>query len=128
MKAAIINLLQQWADKCTAEQFWAVATLTGMNAFVITQKRDLLDVSPAWAVIAVVTILTIYGTYYVIHRHVSYYFFRAELAKLLGDEEEAPEFLKKCPPVWKGSSLSGVVFYVVWIVSLWVLSIIVILR
>ena len=128
MKEAIVSLLQQWADKCTTEQFWAVATLTGMNAFVITQKKDLLAASPTWAIIVVITILTIYGTYYVIHRHASYFFFRAELAKLLEGEADAPDFLKTCPPIWKGSSLSGVIFYVMWIVGLWLLSVIATIR
>ena len=129
MKQAMVNLLQQWADKCTTEQFWAVAALTGMNAFVIAQKKDLLDASPAWGIIAVVAILTIYGTWYVVHRHISYQFFRVELAKLLHDETEVPTFLKESPPLWKGfGALSGVVFYVLWIVSLGILSVIAVLR
>ncbi len=128
MKEALLGLLQQRADKCTTEQFWAVATLSGMNAFVIAQKKDLLTALPAWAVILIITVPTIYGTYYVIHRHTSYYVYRAALAKLLQNEADAPAFLKKCPPTWKGKSLSGVVFYVMWIVGLWAVSFVTIVK
>ena len=129
MKEALLNLLQQRADKCTTEQFWAVATLSGMNAFVISQKRDLLTALPPWAIILIITIPTIYGTLYVIHRHTRYYVYRGALATLLQDEASAPVFLKTCPPTWKGkSSLSGVLFYVMWIVGLWALSVITVVK
>ena len=35
MKETILQLLQQRMDKCTTEQFWAVAMVTGLDAFVL---------------------------------------------------------------------------------------------
>lgn len=109
-------------DKCTNEQFWAVATLSGMNGFALAQHKKLLGLVPVWALLAFVTIATAYGVWFIIGRHRTYYFYRKELANLLQDENVAPEFLKKVPPAWRPNTLSGVVFYIGWVVSLWLFT------
>lgn len=118
MKEAIANVLQQWMDKCTSEQFWAVATLTGFNAFIISQKEDILAALPSWGVLVAVGLATAWGLYYIIHRHVAYYFLRGELVELLKNEHGIPVFLKTRPNKWRASSLTGVIFYAGWVLVL----------
>ena len=118
MKEAIVNVLQQRMNKCTSEQFWAVATLTGFNAFIISQKEDILAALPSWGVLVAVGLATAWGVYYIIHRHIGYYFLCGELAELLKNEPGIPAFLKTCPNKWRGPSLTGVIFYAGWVLGL----------
>jgi len=127
----MVTLLQQRMDKCTTEQFWAVTTLTGLNLFIISEKRNIvrvlqktsiIGVLPNWFILSIVTVATFYGAYFIIQRHISYYQYRADLAKLLQGEKDVPDFLKKCPDKWKGHSLSGVLFHTGWIIALWLMD------
>jgi hypothetical protein len=122
MKETIVSLLQQRMDKCTTEQFWAVATLTGMSAFLITQARVLSAILHPRYLLLMVTIATAYGTYFVIHRHQAYYFFQSLQADMIREDDNVPDYLKDPHPAWKGGSLSGVVFYVGWIIGVWALT------
>ncbi|OIP27287.1 MAG: hypothetical protein CO103_07510 [Chloroflexi bacterium CG_4_9_14_3_um_filter_45_9] len=124
-KNTIVSILQQRMDKQTSEQFWAVTALTGMNAFVMSQQEKIIAVLPSWAVFRAITFATGYGVYYLIDRHKRYYFYRAELANLLQDEQDVPDFLKTCPDTLKGRSLVGIIFYVSWILGMWLPSLIV---
>jgi hypothetical protein len=104
-------------DKCTNEQFWAVASLTAADGFVITSHKDILERTPSWLVLTAITVATIYGIWFVIQRHFGYYRNRKAMASLLTHERDVPEFLKREPNLCSLNSLSGVVFFVGWIVA-----------
>lgn len=65
------NLKQTQKDKCTTEQFWAVATVLGINAFLLTQRSDLVFV-PRWVVIAHSAFVSLYAAWFVIDRAKEY--------------------------------------------------------
>ncbi|SRR6266404_2545289 len=65
------NLKQTQKDKCTTEQFWAVATVLGINAFLLTQRSDLTFV-PQWVVIVHSALVSFYGAWFVTDRAVAY--------------------------------------------------------
>ncbi|MCH7539653.1 MAG: hypothetical protein IH999_04535 [Proteobacteria bacterium] len=119
MKSTLVSILQQRMDKCTTEQFWAVGILTALNGVLILQHEDLVSSLPAVVIAAASTIATLYGAVFIVHRHKAYYSISGEQAALLQDSTEAPEFLRTVRLPWKRSALTGVVFYVGWIVSSW---------
>ena len=114
-----MSLLQQRMDKCTTEQFWAVASLTTLHGVLLLQHGDLPPGLSAVLVVLASTIATAHGVFFVVHRHRAYYTMRSAQAALLRDYPEAPEFLRSAPAPWKGAALTGVVFYVAWIVGGW---------
>jgi hypothetical protein len=111
MKETIITLLQQRMDKCTTEQFWAVASLTAADGFVIQSDK----VSSGIALVAI-TIDTIYGVFFIFDRHFAFYRNRKLMGSLFKDERDAPDFLKTEPNPFRFYSLSGVLFYLLWVV------------
>ena len=115
MKDTLIILLQQRMDKCTTEQFWAVASLTTADGFVINCWSQITESVPAWMILGAITWATMYGAIFIISRHIAYYHNRRELARLLADVDIAPANLKRMPSLRSYNSLSGVVFYVSWI-------------
>lgn len=64
-------LKQTRKDKCTTEQFWAVATILGINAFLLTQRSDLSFV-PAWVVVVHSAVISFYAAWFVIDRAIAY--------------------------------------------------------
>ena len=116
MKETIINLLQKRMDKCTTEQFWAVASLTAADAFIVSSREQLLHGLPRWFLLALITFASVYGVLFVIQRHLGFYRNRDAMAALLSDERDVPEFLRDEPRRRSFNSLSGVMFYVGWIV------------
>ena len=102
-------------DKCTTEQFWATGAVTGLNAFMILQYDRLALITAGWVLAIVAGFVALYGSLYVIHRHISYYDLRAALVDILRAEPHTPEFLKTYPSKWTGRSLIGAAFYVAWI-------------
>jgi hypothetical protein len=117
MKEALIALLQQRMDKCTNEQFWAVASLTAADGFVISSWKQITASIPAWCILLAITCATIYGCCFIVGRHFAYYHSRGELARMLHDVDLAPKNLRRVPDSMSFNSLSGVVFYVGWIVA-----------
>ena len=115
VEETLINLIQNRMDKCTTEQFWATGAITGMAAVLITKSLNVPLKSYGWIVSIVHFLLACYGCYFVIHRHLRYYELQGELAKLLKDEDISP-LLKVHGNPWRGHALSGVGFYVLWIV------------
>lgn len=105
-------------DKCTNEQFWAVATISGMDGFALTEGKTLIATLPNWALAFLVSVATAYAVWFVIQRHQGYYFYRSQLVALLTDEKDVPSFLRT-PPRSKSNILSGVTFYVGWVIGLW---------
>jgi hypothetical protein len=122
VKEAAVEVLQLRMDKCTTEQFWVVATLSGINAFAITQKRDLGSVPP-WVIIAAIVTATFYGIYFILTRHLAYYRYRAQQVELFQNEPGIPAGMKQSLHPWKGQALSGVVFYSVLLLAVAALTI-----
>jgi len=46
MKHTILSILQQRMDKCTNEQWWAVAALTAADAFIVTRHECWMEFVP----------------------------------------------------------------------------------
>ncbi len=65
------SLKQTRKDKCTTEQFWAVATVLGVNAFLLTQRSDLSFIPP-WIVIVHSAVISFYAAWFVIDRAKGY--------------------------------------------------------
>lgn len=132
MKKTLIVVLQQRMDKCTSEQFWACTTLTGLNGFLLLQGDLVLTFPPGmWWVCSLLVILTGYAIFFIIHRHISYYKLQNCFISLLEEEKALPElfttpdqqtvlqrFLRSI------LALSGVMFYVFWVLLLCVLNIV----
>jgi hypothetical protein len=118
MKEAIVSLLQQRMDKCTTEQFWAVAILTGSDVFIITQAQN-LAVKICYGILLVgISVATVWGVGFIIERHCGWYRSRVALASLLQNEPDVPRGLKTSPNFWDWKSLVfGVGFYVVWVLA-----------
>jgi hypothetical protein len=117
MKDTIIQLLQQRMDKCTNEQFWAVASLTAADGFVVSSHKDIAEITPAWLVLTAISAAAIYGIWFVIQRHFAYYRNRRAMVTLLAHEHDAPDFLKRKSSPCSANSLSGVAFFVGWILA-----------
>lgn len=109
MKAEIAGILQTRMDKCTTEQFWAVAAVAALCAYLLSERQSIRSLFSVWAVLGVVLIVACYGIYFVVNRHIAYFRLRNALADLL--DESLPAFLRERHHPWKGHSPSGLVFY-----------------
>ena len=116
MKEAILQCLQQQMDKCTNEQFWAVTSLTAADGFFIIQRKD-LAVVPTWLCMTLLTISMFYGVRFIIHRHIAFFRLFNAKAKLLQGEPDAPAFMTETANMRRFEELSGVIFYVGWVVA-----------
>jgi len=114
-KDALLGVFQQRMDKCTTEQFWAVGAITGLDAFLLTQASQIKLILQSWMVVATVVLLAAYGLYFIISRHIGYYYLYDKMVDLIKDDPDAPKMFKVYPNRWKGHSLSGVVFYCIWV-------------
>jgi hypothetical protein len=128
MKSVIIPLLQQRMDKCTTEQFWAVAALLASDGFIIDKRDALIAALPWWVLLVFVTIASAYGIWFIIQRHIGYYRYRDDLAVLVAREPDVPEFLRHEPRRHSLNTLSGVTFYVVAVLMGSIVSYAIILK
>ncbi len=115
VEETLINLIQARMDKCTTEQFWVTGAITGMAVALISESLNGPLESYPLIVIGVQIFLAIWGVYFVIYRHWSFYNLekkQAVLAKKVGAES----YIERNGSLWRGHSLSGVGFYVLWIV------------
>ena len=112
MKNTIVTILQQRMDKCTKEQFWATGAITGLNAFLLSHAETIRALFSSWAILAVGTVICIYGVFYVVSRHIGYYAIREAMSELLRDEKNIPAFMTEKVNIWSGQSLIGLTFYV----------------
>src|SRR5438128_2588669 len=94
-KDTLISNLQQRMDKCTNEQFWAVAAMIAFYAALIARASALPTEIPKWLVAVVLSATAFYAAFFVIHRHKAYYSYRKDFAELLTDCSVAPQFMKK---------------------------------
>ena len=117
MKNTMVTILQHRMDKCTNEQFWATGAITGLNAFLLSQNKTISPFFSSWAILALSTVICIYGIFYVWSRHVDYYATREAMAELLRDETNIPDFMTK---EVKNCSLIGFMFYSGLIVVGWI--------
>jgi len=112
MKEALLHVYQQRLDKCTSEQFWAVALLASLCAFVLLQRSSLAPI-PAWIVGLGVALTTFAAAAFVYSRHRIYLFYDArlvELARGSGVGADLPHPAERTPSKRLALS-SGVVFY-----------------
>jgi hypothetical protein len=65
------HLKQIRKDKCTTEQFWAVATILGVNAFLLIQQAN-LTFAAHWVIILHSAFISFYATWFVIDRAKAY--------------------------------------------------------
>ena len=100
MKNTIVAILQQRMDKCTNEQFWATGAIIGLNAFLLSQNKTICLFFSSWAILAVSTVICIYGIFYVRNRHDDYYTIREAMAKLLRKEKNIPVFMTEKVKIW----------------------------
>jgi hypothetical protein len=102
-------------DKCTSEQFWIVAAITGMDAFLLSQRSTITAYINTVAILAVLAIVTVYGVLFVVHRHKAYYDNRDLMQTLLKNESDVPDSMKFEVNAWSLSELTGVTFYASWV-------------
>jgi hypothetical protein len=65
------HLKQIKKDKCTTEQFWAVATILGVNAFLLTQQAS-FTFAAHWVIIVHSAFISFYAMWFVIDRAKTY--------------------------------------------------------
>jgi hypothetical protein len=114
LKAALIGLLQRRMDKCTTEQFWAVAAVTGLGAFAVLNHGRIVAVYPKGLALATIAFFTLYSVAFIWSRHWHYYDHARELAIQLRGHAGVPDYIAT-PPEWnQRGSLWGVVFYMLY--------------
>jgi fatty acid desaturase len=127
-KGDLLRMFQQRMDKCTNEQFWAVATLSALYATAITQAAAALPGVPRWLIAVALSASAFYGLFFVGHRHKAYYDYRKDISKLVGDCPFAPDFMKTIGSAWELSRLTGIIFYSAWIIGGYVVAMYVLLK
>lgn len=117
MKEAVLAVLQQRMDGCARDQFWAVAVVSGLNAFLAIQAPRVLALLPRYFLVTAVLLAGAYAIYYIIDRHRSYYGYRAELAELVAGEEWCPRWMRSPPKASSVKTWIGSGFYLLWVVG-----------
>lgn len=112
VKETIATILQSRMDKCTSEQFWAAGVVAALDAYLIAQREEIIEVVPKYIVIGLTLIVGAYAWYFVVDRHKAYYRFVDDLATVLEGEASVPASIKTRWQPWEGHSWSGVLFYV----------------
>ena len=128
MKEAVASILVQRMDGCARDQFWAVAAISGLNGFVVVQGQELLALVPRYFLILAVVFPGCYAVYYIIHRHCSYYAYRADLAKLIPDEDWVPRWMVCAPKASSKKTFLGSVFYLLLVVGATITGVLTSLR
>jgi len=89
MKPGAMEIYQQRMDKCTAEQFWMVALIVGMNGFLMTQG-EMLTAALGTAALCISAGLTVLvGIAYVLSRHAIYVHYERIVARCLSEGADA---------------------------------------
>ena len=124
MKSTYIMIIQHRMDKCGSNQLWAVATLTGLAIFSVTQKSTLINVMPQWFIFSSIIGFTIFAIGYVIFCHHTYYKNLEILVSMVSNDPDCPDFLKTTRKPWEPRSFIGSGFYLLWIVMAGLISIV----
>lgn len=129
-----LNNLQARMDKCTNEQFWVVTTILALNAVFLSSDfiRE-LEVYKGWLIISLLLLISIYGVWFVIKRHISFYLYRREFADIFKEiddqfKSDNISILSKKPKRNSINTLSGVIFYTALIILSSIVTIIFILS
>jgi len=126
-KDALLQIFQQRMDKCTNEQFWAVATLSAFYAGLLSNPSLSAGLAK-WLIAIVLSAASFYGVFFVVNRHKAYYDYRKDFADLLKDCTFAPRVLKEARSAWDLSRFSGLFFYSSWILVGYAVTMYVLLR
>jgi hypothetical protein len=112
MKDQLLQLYQQRLDKCTTEQFWAVALLGTLCGFVLLH-RDAFSPVPLPLVGVAVAFTALVAAAYVYTRHRIYLFYDGLLVDLLREEGLGAGLLhpRDRSRTKQAALLSGVLFY-----------------
>ena len=121
-------MFQQRMDKCTNEQFWAVAALSALYAAAVSQAGTTLPGIPKFLIAVALSASAFYGLFFVVHRHKAYYDYRKDITELVKDCAFAPAFLKETRSAWELSRLTGLIFYSAWIFGGYVVTMYVLLK
>jgi hypothetical protein len=124
---AFLAVLQTRMDKCTNEQFWAVATISALNAASITNANDFAAV-PKWIVAIALSAGAFYALYFVIDRHRAYYDFRKDFSVIAERSPAAPPFMREVRSAWELARMSGLLFYSFAILGGYALAMFLLLR
>ena len=118
MEERVIELLQQRMNKCMNDQFWGVAAIAALNAFLITQKEVLLGALPAAVYIIALIVAAPFAEYYVYHRHMEYYRAKNDITRRLkAVGVKRPAFMDHESYPWEWSSCVGFTFCTLWILG-----------
>jgi len=128
MKEILLSMLRQNMDGCARDQFWAVAAVSGLNGLLVSKAGALDTLVPDWTLTCATLFAGVYAVYYIVHRHVAYYRYSADIAKLLANHDLAPVWMKKARHPSEVATWLGSGFYVCWVVGATVLGIFVILA
>jgi len=111
MKETIIQVMNNKMDKCTTEQFWVVAAITGLNAFLIINSKVVSTYFAKWQILLFTGVFCCYGLWFVINRHRAYWKLQKDLVDYLHEENNLPTVLREKPWPWSFKYFSGVALY-----------------
>lgn len=115
MRETVVLLMHDRMQKDINEQFWAVATVSGMSAFLLVNREELVSELSSKAILFGFGVVVAYALFFILHRHNRYHRRRCELIDFL-KAEDVPASLRQNRNRWFGVALLGVGFYVGWIV------------
>ena len=116
MKETLVSVFQQRMDKCTYEQFWLCAVITGLNGFIVSQRDNIVGVVSLWSIILALLFLVSYGIFYLMHRHISHYKNRDIFLELIKGQNDVLDMLGKPNKPYDFYSFIGTGFYIAWII------------
>jgi hypothetical protein len=120
MKETLVGIHQQRMDRCQSEQYWAIAALAATNAFVLSEKEAFLAYLSRESLLAVLCLLSVACTVFVIARLHSYYLYRNDLADLISSEDKsepffAPKYIKEKKDMLSGNGTAWILVFCVFI-------------
>ncbi len=111
-----IKLRADEKQKCTTEQFWAVATFVGVNGFLLA-RDPLFPYCPCWVVIPI-TLLDVYAIAYILIRTLAYARIDRRLHNLLNErpkDQGVAELRLSWRDIWGGTGLYLLLIIVSWV-------------
>lgn len=81
-------------DKCQSEQRWASAGVLAIHALIISQKDYFTCCISKDAIILGLVVLSLAAYGFILERKHTYYLYRKDIAKLLDNDTNAPDFMK----------------------------------
>lgn len=81
-------------DRCMNEHLWSVTTVSAFNGVCISASSSKSFLIPGVAVAIFAAIMTAYGVYFLINRHIMFYDIRKETVAILEKYENVPGFMR----------------------------------